>query len=114
MQLFLEFSTHAIEGSQRCYDSTASASNYISCRAKQGIEDEEKATLRVELEALDKGPVPPSGPSGCTYIPGSGGTGTGTHCPVNQMNVAGSTQHHRARAAYPRLVVPFGVATNQH
>lgn len=25
------------------------------------------------LQSLDKGPVPPSGPSGCTYIPGTGG-----------------------------------------
>ncbi|GAU25283.1 hypothetical protein TSUD_17960 [Trifolium subterraneum] len=40
----------------------------------------EKKELR--LESLDKGPVAPSGPSGCTSIPGSGGT----NCP---MNVAG-------------------------
>ncbi|KAJ0937994.1 hypothetical protein HanRHA438_Chr03g0148051 [Helianthus annuus] len=29
------------------------------------------------FQSLPKGPVPPSGPSGCTYIPGSGGP----HCP---------------------------------
>ncbi|KAK2400151.1 hypothetical protein P8452_07166 [Trifolium repens] len=37
----------------------------------------EKKELR--LESLDKGPVPPSGPSGCTSIPGSGGP----NCPMN-------------------------------
>nr|KYP60783.1 hypothetical protein KK1_023196 [Cajanus cajan] len=62
------------------------------------------------LMILDKGPVTPSGPSTCTYIPGSGGR----NCPpVNEMNVAGNTQHYSGET-YPRLVVPFGVATNQH
>ncbi|RDX67947.1 hypothetical protein CR513_53118, partial [Mucuna pruriens] len=62
------------------------------------------------LISLDKGPVPPSGPSTCTYIPGSGGT----YCPpVEEMNVAGNAQYHSAQS-YPRLVVPFGVATDQH
>ncbi|KAK7268729.1 hypothetical protein RIF29_21437 [Crotalaria pallida] len=66
---------------------------------------------QLSLQSLDKGPVPPSGPSGCTYIPGSGGT----HCPVEEMNIAGdATKQHRGEEAYPRLVVPFGVATNQH
>ncbi|KAJ7979919.1 putative Transmembrane protein [Quillaja saponaria] len=58
------------------------------------------------MQSLPKGPVPPSGPSGCTYIPGSGGTS----CPVKQMNVAGNV-FSRARG-YPRLTVPLGVATN--
>lgn len=40
---------------------------------------------QLRLQALDKGPVPPSGPSGCTFIPGSGGT----NCPVKEMNFAG-------------------------
>ena len=67
-----------------------------------------KKNLR--LQVLDKGPVTPSGPSGCTFIPGSGGT----KCPpVKEMNVAGNVHHHRG-AAYPRLVVPCGVASNQH
>ncbi|KAJ1383936.1 hypothetical protein SESBI_42948 [Sesbania bispinosa] len=63
-----------------------------------GRELKMKKKQQLRLEALNKGPVPPSGPSGCTYIPGSGAS----HCPA--VN-AGSTQ---------RLVVPFGVATNQH
>ncbi|KAG4908305.1 hypothetical protein AAZX31_20G188500 [Glycine max] len=58
----------------------------------------------------DKGPVTPSGPSTCTYIPGTGGT----NCPpVKEMNMAGNAQHH-SHETYPRLVVPFGVATSQH
>ncbi|TKY51843.1 hypothetical protein E2542_SST23362 [Spatholobus suberectus] len=64
---------------------------------------------QLNLMSLDKGPVTPSGPSTCTYIPGSGGT----NCPLKEMNVAGNVQHHSGET-YPRLLVPFGVATNQH
>jgi len=64
-----------------------------------------------ELLSLDnKGPVTPSGPSTCTYIPRTGGK----NCPpLEQMDVAGNVQHH-GDETYPRLVVPFGVAANQH
>ncbi|CAJ2627989.1 hypothetical protein L195_g038953 [Trifolium pratense] len=63
--------------------------------------------LQLRLQSLDKGPAPPSGPSGCTFIPGSGGT----NCPpVNEMNVAGNVHPRRA---YSRLFVPFGVDINQ-
>ncbi|KAG4908304.1 hypothetical protein AAZX31_20G188400 [Glycine max] len=66
---------------------------------------------QLNLMSLDKGPVTPSGPSTCTYIPRTGGR----NCPpVEEMNnVAGNAQHHGGET-YPRLVVPFGVATNQH
>ncbi|KAK7391637.1 hypothetical protein VNO78_20054 [Psophocarpus tetragonolobus] len=59
----------------------------------------------------NKGAVTPSGPSTCTYIPGTGGT----NCPpVQEMNVAQHIQHH-SHETFPRLLVPFGVlATNQH
>ncbi|KAK7344583.1 hypothetical protein VNO77_14360 [Canavalia gladiata] len=40
------------------------------------------------LQSLDKGPIPPSGPSGCTFIPNTGGT----PCPVGH-SVAVTTQH---------------------
>ncbi|KAL5068303.1 hypothetical protein RYX36_019190 [Vicia faba] len=61
---------------------------------------------KLQLQSLDKGPVTPSGPSGCTFIPGSGGT----NCPVKEMNVAGKDYQRRG---YPRLFAPFGVAINQ-
>lgn len=60
----------------------------------------------LRLQSLPRGPVPPSGPSGCTYIPGTGGSG----CPVEEMHYAGDAL--RRPRAYPRLIVPFGVATN--
>ncbi|KAG4981703.1 hypothetical protein JHK87_026452 [Glycine soja] len=41
--------------------------------------------IPLRLQSLNKGPVPPSGPSGCTYIPGSGST----HCPAKKMNGTG-------------------------
>lgn len=67
--------------------------------------------------SLSKGPVPPSGPSGCTNIPGSGGGG----CPINEMHFAGggggggAQQPHRGGGspAYPHSVASFGVATEQ-
>lgn len=65
------------------------------------------------LQSLDRGPVPPSGPSGCTYIPGTGGT----NCPVDQMNVAGKALRRHGHGAAAALVVQFGMATyadNQH
>ncbi|KEH42691.1 hypothetical protein MtrunA17_Chr1g0186401 [Medicago truncatula] len=65
-----------------------------------------KNKFQLSLQSLDKGPVPPSGPSGCTFIPGSGGT----NCPLKEMNVAGNIHQRRG---YPRLFVPFGVANNQ-
>ncbi|CAJ1976519.1 unnamed protein product [Sphenostylis stenocarpa] len=73
-----------------------------------------KMKERVSLVSLDnKGPVPPSGPSTCTYIPGTGGK----NCPPVEeiMNVEENTRHHSAETeTYRRLVVPSGVATNQH
>ncbi|CAJ1976520.1 unnamed protein product [Sphenostylis stenocarpa] len=65
---------------------------------------------QLNLVSLEKGPVPPSGPSTCTYIPGTGGK----NCPpLEEMNVGGHVQPSSAET-YPRLVVPFGLATNQH
>ena len=64
---------------------------------------------QLNLVSLDKGPVPPSGPSTCTYIPGTGGK----NCPpLEEMNVAGNLQLYRAET-YPRLVVPFAFAANK-
>lgn len=67
-----------------------------------------KNKIQMSLQSLDKGPVAPSGPSGCTFIPGSGGT----NCPlVKEINVAGIAPQRRA---YPRHFVPLiGVAINQ-
>ncbi|KAL7144890.1 hypothetical protein ABFS83_07G041700 [Erythranthe nasuta] len=66
------------------------------------------------LNSLQRGPVPPSGPSGCTNIPGSGGGA----CPINEMHFAGSVPPRRGRgrssaAAYPQSIATFGVATQQ-
>jgi len=71
---------------------------------------------QLSLVSVDeKGPVPPSGPSTCTHIPGTGGK----NCPPLEeiMNVAGNTLHHTAQTeieTYPRFVVPIGVATSQN
>lgn len=59
------------------------------------------------LQSLQKGPVTPPGGSGCTFIPGNGGSS----CPVKEMNVAGNALS--GSTAYPHFLVPFGVATKQ-
>lgn len=63
----------------------------------------------VGLQSLERGPVPPSAPSGCTHIPES----SGTKCPmIGEMHVAG---HGMAQSsAYPSVVVPVSVATQHY
>ncbi|KAK7278500.1 hypothetical protein RJT34_23530 [Clitoria ternatea] len=68
-----------------------------------------KMKQKLNLMSLDKGPVTPSGPSGCTYVPGSGGT----NCHWKQMNVAGKAQQHHTDDE-TNYLVPFGVANHQH
>lgn len=53
--------------------------------------------------SLEKGPVPPSGPSGCTNIPGSGGNG----CPIKEMHFTGGAwprRGGRSAASPPSMV----------
>ncbi|CAB4261697.1 unnamed protein product [Prunus armeniaca] len=61
----------------------------------------------MNFQSLPRGDLPPSESSRCTYIPGTGGSG----CPLKVKNYAGHGLSHHA-SAYPRLTVPFGVATN--
>ncbi|CAK9318712.1 unnamed protein product [Citrullus colocynthis] len=54
----------------------------------------------LKLQSLQRVSVPPSGPSGCTFIPGTNGPG----CPLKERHYAAgrSTQHlstHRRHAA---------------
>lgn len=60
------------------------------------------------LQSLERGPVPPSGPSGCTYIPGS----SGTKCPnIAEMHFVAHAMPEST--AYPEVVIPFSVATQR-
>lgn len=61
----------------------------------------------IRLQSLQRGDVPSSGASGCTYIPGTGGPG----CPVKEMHYAGDALPRAT--AFPHLVVPLGVATKE-
>ncbi|XWS53856.1 hypothetical protein CRYUN_Cryun10bG0036200 [Craigia yunnanensis] len=61
----------------------------------------------LELQSLQKGPVPPSKGSSCTNIPGNGGPG----CPLKEMHYAAGALPRAT--AYSRLMVQFGVATDQ-
>ncbi|KAL2506638.1 Uncharacterized protein Adt_22259 [Abeliophyllum distichum] len=58
------------------------------------------------LASLPRGPVPPSGGSPCTYIPGSG---TGT-CSLNEKHFAGGGTA-RASPASPTIVIHSGSAS---
>ncbi|GMN53490.1 hypothetical protein TIFTF001_022635 [Ficus carica] len=69
---------------------------------------EKNKGLGLGFQTLPRGPVPPSGPSGCTYIPGGGGP----NCPLGEKNYAGHSLFHD-RNTYPRLMLQVGVATNQ-
>lgn len=46
---------------------------------------------------IKRGPVPPSGSSGCTHIPGTGGNG----CPINGKYFAGGAQPRRRLQRFP-------------
>jgi hypothetical protein len=63
----------------------------------------------VMLQSLQRGDVPSSGASGCTYIPGTGGPG----CPaaVKEMHYAGDALPRAT--AFPHLVFPLGAATKE-
>ncbi|GAV71201.1 hypothetical protein CFOL_v3_14695 [Cephalotus follicularis] len=80
------------------------------CKGRRVLHDdgelENISTLK--LQSLQRGPVTPSDPSGCTNIPG----GSGPRCPFKEMNFARGALPRAG--AYPSLnMVPFGVATNQ-
>ncbi|KAF5193422.1 hypothetical protein FRX31_016991 [Thalictrum thalictroides] len=63
--------------------------------ATRVLYEEEERLVRRSLisESLQRGPVPPSGPSGCTYIPGSGGPS----CPIQGKKVAAANAFSRDR-----------------
>ncbi|EXB55555.1 hypothetical protein L484_017428 [Morus notabilis] len=69
---------------------------------KEGLVKEEK--LGLGFQSLPRGPVPPSGSSGCTYIPGSGGP----NCPLGEKHYAGDHA-----TGYPRHMVRLGVAASR-
>ncbi|KGN56901.1 hypothetical protein Csa_009866 [Cucumis sativus] len=61
--------------------------------------------LNLKLQSLQRVSVPPSGPSGCTFIPGTNGPG----CPLKERHYVAnhSTQRpstHRRYAAPARVV----------
>lgn len=63
----------------------------------------------MNLQSLQRGSVPSSGPSGCTNIPGN--TGSGSGCPLNEMHFAGHMLRASNSADPASLnMVQFGVA----
>ncbi|XVE65895.1 hypothetical protein DITRI_Ditri08aG0036300 [Diplodiscus trichospermus] len=61
---------------------------------------------RLELQSLQKGPVPPSQGSSCSNIPRNGGPA----CPLKGMHYAASALPRAT--AFPRLMAQFDVATD--
>ncbi|KAF7145900.1 hypothetical protein RHSIM_Rhsim04G0189300 [Rhododendron simsii] len=86
------------------------------CKASRVLyEDGEKMVVKNKgdmliLESLQRAPVPPSGSSGCTNIPGGGGPSC---LAAQEMNFAGDAANFHRASAYPHLVVPLGIARNQ-
>ncbi|KAH8481051.1 hypothetical protein H0E87_031098 [Populus deltoides] len=58
------------------------------------------------IQSLRRGPVPSSGGSSCTHIPGHGSG----HCPLGEMNFAGHIVAH-APPAFPDAIVNFSTAS---
>lgn len=79
----------------------------VNSRILCAEEEVEWMKKELSLQSLQKGPVPPSGSSGCTNIPGQGGP----NCPNKEMHFAGNALPRST--VFPRLMVSFGVATNQ-
>ncbi|CAI9776887.1 unnamed protein product [Fraxinus pennsylvanica] len=77
------------------------------------LTDQEKGLKKrgIALQVLQTHrPVPPSGSSGCSYIPGSGGSG----CPIEEMHFARGGGAQPAAATYSPPLNLFGVdSTNQ-
>ncbi|KAL1535734.1 transmembrane protein [Salvia divinorum] len=68
---------------------------------------DELETLKAKgifINSLEKGPVPPSDHSSCTFIPGSSG---GSGCPIKEIHFAGARLRRRAPASPPS----FGAMT---
>ncbi|KAL0376732.1 UNVERIFIED_CONTAM: hypothetical protein Scaly_0790800 [Sesamum calycinum] len=89
-----------------------SISSCVQCSRLLHDEEEALKEKGIFIHSLEKGPVPPSGPSGCTNIPGSGGSG----CPIKEMHFAGGHAPPRpgGSTAYPHSsAAAFGVATKQ-
>nr|DAD36710.1 TPA_asm: hypothetical protein HUJ06_007351 [Nelumbo nucifera] len=73
--------------------------------------EEEWMKRSVLLGSLQRGSVPSSGSSTCTYVPGSGGNSCPIPATVSEKNFAGSALAHIS--AFPHLLIPFGVASDQ-
>lgn len=69
-------------------------------------EDTMLVNTKLDLQSLQKGPVPPSKGSSCTYIP----VGGGPPCQLNEMHYAAAFPRS---TAYPLPTLQLGVATNQ-
>ncbi|KAK9083331.1 hypothetical protein Scep_029802 [Stephania cephalantha] len=97
-----------------------SLSMIASCNAGRPLHEEKNnwamkkrngGVVDLVIESLPRGPVPPSGPSGCTYIPGRGGP----RCPLNGKKVAGAVtlNNHERRDSLSSKVVGFTGAKQQ-
>ncbi|ERN01371.1 hypothetical protein AMTRI_Chr03g53950 [Amborella trichopoda] len=83
----------------------------IHCREATRVLSKEWE-LRGELvfQSLQRGPVAPSGPSGCTNVPGGSSSGGGGCPALGEMNVAGH-RNPAPIAAFPDVVGRFGIAS---
>ncbi|KAG8370769.1 hypothetical protein BUALT_Bualt13G0017900 [Buddleja alternifolia] len=88
--------------------------------ATRVLDEEEEQWMKrgqnVLLQSLQRRPVRPPSPNGCTWVPGSGGRPcTAT---VSQQNFAGHVTasppppHAAAFDPYPEQMLQFGVATD--
>ncbi|GFP99589.1 hypothetical protein PHJA_002103000 [Phtheirospermum japonicum] len=82
------------------------------------LDEEEEQWMKREqnllLPSLQRRPVRPPAPNGCTWIPGSGGRPC-TAATITEQHFAGKSSPHPPAAgdAYPGQGFEFGVATQR-
>ncbi|GAV66766.1 hypothetical protein CFOL_v3_10276 [Cephalotus follicularis] len=75
--------------------------------AMRPLEGEQWLEKRIVVQSLQRGPVTPSGPNPCTYIPGRG-TGRCTF----EMDAATHDTHDHESPAFPHPFVKFAAASS--
>lgn len=75
-------------------------------------QEEEEWTSNLLFQSLQRGPVRPPSPNGCTYIPRQGGAPCTSTNTINQMNFVGHAMPPPTADPYPHAMhVEFGVAS---
>lgn len=79
----------------------------LSISAMRPLEGDHWLQTALVIQSLQRGPVPPSRSSPCTYIPGRGRG----RCTLGEINYAGRSSHATRGWAFADLVIEFASAS---